>query len=633
MNFGFIKAAAASPKIKVANPSENAKEIVSIISKASNENVELLVFPELCVSGYTCGELFLSAVLENSVESAVKTILKSSVGKETLIFFGSPVWKNGKLYSCAIAVQNGKILGVIPKTYLPSYCEFYENRHFSSGKFIDEDIDICGFTVPFSTKLLFAANNNENIKISAEICEDLFVPSSPSINHVQAGASIIVNLSASNELIGKNEYRQTLIKAQSAKFSAGYVYSSAGEGESVSDLIFSGVCIIAENGIILKEKSLFESGFIVNEIDCDRLIYERKKSNTFEIKDTSYREIKFNFDNKKTNLSRIFSCLPFAPQDAKVLGGRAELIFKMQSVSLAERLRITGLNAVIGISGGLDSCLALLVILRAYKKLNKNKKDIVAVTMPGPGTSSKTLENVFLLAKSAEIKIETIPINSAVQSHLKDIKHSGRKDLTFENAQARERTQILMDIANLKNGLVVGTGDLSEIALGWCTYCGDHMSMYNVNSSIPKTLVKYLVKHEADREEKFRKALYAILNTKISPELLPSKNGGISQQTESIIGSYELHDFFLYYLLRFGQTPSKIFFLACKAFDKKFGKSEIKKTFKIFLERFFENQFKRNCCPDGIKVGTVSLSPRGDWRMASETSPDEWFKDLEKAIF
>jgi len=627
VKYGFIKTAAATPQIKVANPSANAIEIIKLIRKANICEVELLVFPELCITGYTCGELFLSDTIMHSVNEALNKICKATVDKKALIFVGSPIWYKGKLYSCAVAFQNGKILGVVPKTALPSYSEFYELRYFISSKNISSSINLCGQKVPFGTNIIFAARNNEEVKISAEICEDMFIISPPSNRHVQAGASIIVNLSASNELIGKSEYRKTLIKSQSGRLLAGYVYASAGGGESVSDIIFSGHRIIAENGEILAESKLFENGVTICEIDTRRLAYERRRLNVFKINldTTSYHTVEFSFDDYTSiELTRYISPLPFVPDDSKSVSARAELILQMQSMALAERLKLTGLNAVIGVSGGLDSCLALLAIIRSYKVLGKSKKDIIAVTMPGPGTSVQTMENVSKLKKAFEIQIREIPINEAVEKHLNVIKHKGAKDIAYENAQARERTQILMDIANIEKGLVIGTNDLSENALGWCTYNGDHMSMYAINSSIPKTLVKYLISYESERVKKYKKALLSVLNTEISPELLPLDKGKISQKTENIVGPYELHDFFLYYTVRFGQTPDKTLILANKAFKSKYSKEEIKKYFKVFIKRFFSSQFKRNCMPDGIKIGTISLSPRGDWRMATESSVKEW---------
>ncbi|AKL98432.1 Glutamine-dependent NAD(+) synthetase [Endomicrobium proavitum] len=625
MKYGFVKAAAATPKITIANPSANAAEISAFIKKSSALGAELLVFPELCVTGYTCGDLFLSDVLKNASEKALEKIVAASKKSKALIFVGAPLWHKSKLYSAAVAIQSGKVLGVVPKTALPSYSEFYELRHFSCGKNINDTINICGAKVPFSANIIFSAAGSDNVKVSAEICEDMFIASPPSIRHAQAGATIIVNLSASNELVGKSDYRKTLIKAQSGRLSAGYVYASAGEGESVSDIIFSGHRIIAENGEILADSELFESGLTVSEIDVEKLAFERRKLNVFENESSNYINVEFKFNKKKTAKPvRQFSQTPFVPKDNKIISSRAELILQIQSRALAQRLKLTNSDAVIGVSGGLDSCLALLVILRSYKILNRDKENIIAVTMPGPGTSAKTLANVEKLGRACGIKIRKIPILKSVENHLADINHKGSKDIAYENAQARERTQILMDIANAEKGLVVGTGDLSEIALGWNTYNGDHMSMYGVNCGVPKTLVKYLVAYESGKVAFYKNALNDILNTEISPELLPHKNGKISQKTEKLIGPYELHDFFLYYTVRFGQTPDKILFEAAQAFAGKYKKDEIKKWLNVFIKRFFANQFKRNCVPDGVKVGTIALSPRGDWRMPSEASAEEW---------
>ncbi|MDR0724317.1 MAG: NAD(+) synthase [Endomicrobium sp.] len=628
MKFGFVKVAAATPQVNIADPLANSKEIIELIEQASSCNVEVLVFPELCLTGYTCGELFLSDVSINTVDKFLYNICKTTIGKKTLVFVGSPIWINSKLYSCAVVLQNGKVLGVVPKTYLPAYSEFYESRYFTSGENVSNEINICGQNCFFGTDIIFEAKNTDSLKIGVEICEDMFVAIAPSCKHAKAGATVIVNLSASNELIGKSDYRKTLIKAQSGRLSCGYVYASAGSGESVSDILFSGHRIIAENGNIIKESPLFETGLTISEIDTQKLEYEHRKLNVFKTNVTGYKIVKFDFDVTSIDLTRNISPLPFIPDDCKSLSKRAELILQMQSQALAQRLAFTSLNAVIGVSGGLDSALALLVVLRSYGILKRDLKDIIAITMPGPGTSIKTLKNVRDISKTLGIKIREISITDVLNKHLKDIKHNGSKNITYENAQARERMQILMDIANNESGLVIGTGDLSENALGWCTYNGDHISMYAVNGSIPKTLVKYLVSYEAQRVKEYKEVLTNILNTEISPELLPSKNGRSLQKTESIVGPYELCDFFLYYTVRFGQSPDKTLFLGYKAFEGKYSKKEIKKYLINFIKRFFANQFKRNCMPDGVKVGTVSLSPRGDWRMPTEACKEQWLKSL-----
>lgn len=626
MKHNFVKVAAITPQVKIANPAANAAAISRLIKETASSQIDLTVFPEMCITGYSCGELFLSNLLIKETIQALKTILEASKKSSALIFVGAPILFKSKLFSCAVALQKGKLLGIIPKTAIPGYGEFYEPRHFSSGENICELIDIAGATIPFSTNIIFQANN-EDIRVSAEICEDMFIPNPPSVSHALAGANIIVNLSASNELIAKSDYRQTLIKAQSGRLAAGYVYTSAGTSESVSDMIFSGHRVIAENGVILSEGEIFEDGVTVSEIDIDRLAFERRRLNVFK-SEQGHLKIPFELEIKSETLTRQISPLPFVPSDTKQLSQRAELILTMQSRALAERLKFTGLDAVIGLSGGLDSTLALLVILRAYDFLKRPKNRIIAITMPGPGTSQKTLSNVLALSKAVGISVRNIPISEAVDAHLKAINHE-KEDIAYENAQARERTQILMDIANAQKGLVVGTGDLSEFALGWCTYNGDHMSMYAVNSSVPKTLVKFLVSYEAGRVEKYKSALTDVLETEISPELLPHKGGKISQKTEELIGPYELHDFFLYYFARFGLNPAKIIFLAQKAFRDKYEKRAIEKYLRIFLERFFKNQFKRNCVPDGVKIGSISLSPRADWRMPSEADPKAWTSGIK----
>ncbi|MDR1696569.1 MAG: NAD(+) synthase [Endomicrobium sp.] len=623
MKHGFVKVAAAVPEITVANPSANAAEIIKLIKKADAAGAEVLVFPELCVTGYTCGDLFLSSALKKSSLEAIEKIVNFSKKAELLFFIGTPVRHRGRLFSCAIAVQKGKILGIVPKTAVTG--------SFSSGETAGEydDIKILGQNVPFGTDLIFTADENSDISVAAEIGEDMFMPAPPSIRHAQEGAAIMVNLAASTELAGKSDYIKTLIKACSGRLAAGYVYASAGKGESVSDALFSGRRIIAENGEIISESGLYETGLTICEIDTEKLGKERIGTNFIysENEESGYRFIPFQcFPKKKSaDFVRVFSSHPFIPQD---ISQRAELILQIQSKALAARLKFTGLNAVIGVSGGLDSCLALLVILRSYEILGKDKKDVIAVTMPGLGTSKKTLKNVEYLSKALGIGIRNIPITDAVNAHLKDISHKGVKDTAYENAQARERTQILMDIANAEKGLVTGTGDLSEIALGWNTYNGDHMSMYSVNCTVPKTLVKHLISYEGNRVPGYKKALAGILNTEISPELLPAKNGKILQKTENIIGPYELHDFFLYYTVRFGFCPEKILFLAEKAFSGKYKREKIKRTFTVFIKRFFANQFKRNCVPDGVKAGSVSLSPRGDWQMPAEGNAGGWIKDI-----
>ncbi|MDR0985119.1 MAG: NAD(+) synthase [Endomicrobium sp.] len=630
MKYGLIKVAAATPKIDIANPKKNTEKILELINIADRNNVELIVFPELCLTGYTCGDLFLSDVLIKAVKTSLHKLCFFTRNKNILVFVGAPIQKNDKLYSCAIAIQNGIILGIIPKTFLPSYSEFYENRYFISGANTYGTINLCNQKVNFGTNILFYAKGNNNIKVAAEICEDMFVVFPPSSYHAQAGATIIVNLSASNELISKNKLRKILIQSQSARLLSGYIYSSAGKTESVSDMIFSGYKAIVENGEILKDSKLFKNKIIISDIDVNKIVYERRKINVFRNNlQNKYRKIYFNFKNVGSNIIRYISPTPFISCIEN-----AESILQMQSISLAEKLKRTNLNAVIGISGGLDSCLTILIALRSYKLLGRNKKNIIAITMPGPGTSCQTKRNVLNLANTLGISIRKINILDSIKKHIENIQNRNIKinnnSVTYENAQARERIQILMDIANAENGLVVGSNDLSENALGWCTYNGDQMSMYAINASIPKTLVKYLIAYEAKRINKYKQTLISILNTDISPELLPLTNPKkISQKTENIIGPYELHDFFLYYTICFGQAPDKIIVFAHKAFKKKYTIKDIKKYFRIFIKRFFLNQFKRNCMPDAPKIGIISLSSRSDWRMPSDSNMQEWLNYIK----
>ncbi|MDR0915244.1 MAG: NAD(+) synthase [Endomicrobium sp.] len=633
MKYGFIRVAAATHKIRIANTTDNTNEILKIIELSYKNKIELLVFPELCLTGYTCGELFLSEVLIQSVYNSISKILKYTINTNILIFIGAPIYNEHKLYSCAIALQNGKILGIIPKTFIPSYSEFYESRYFASGKNICGFITLCNQKVYFGTNILFRANTNPKIQVAAEICEDMFVINPPSNCHAKAGASIIVNLSASNELIGKSKYRKILIMAQSKRLISGYIYASAGCSESVSDMIFSGYKVIVENGNILKESKMFKVSrdIITYEIDVDKLAYERRRVNVFNVDSSKYHIVDFNLNIQDVNIQRYISPYPFIK---KCIPNYAESILQMQSRALVEKLKITNLDVVIGLSGGIDSCLALLVTLRSYKILHRDKKRIIAITMPGPGTSIKSQENVSNLVDVTGIKIRNINICKAVDNHLRDINHNGKLNNTYENAQARERTQILMDIANAEHGMVLGTGNLSENALGWNTYNGDHMSMYAINASVPKTLIRYLVNYESKRLKEYQNVLLSILYADSSPELIPTTfNIKQSQQrTEQIIGPYELHDFFLYYIVRFGQTSDKTLMLAYKAFKGKYSKDKILKYLKIFIKRFFANQFKRNCLPDGLKITNLSLSPRADWRMASDSSSQEWLNLIEKIL-
>lgn len=636
MNYGFVKVCAATPEIKVADVTFNTKNIIRAIKDSAANGSQLTVFPELCVCGYTCGDLFNQAALIRACDAALSEIREATKGLKTLVFIGAPVEAEGRLYNCAVAVNNGKILAVTPKTYLPNYGEFYEKRHFSSLNFGERlSVDVGGqLGVTLSATTIFKAENCSYFTVSAEICEDLWVPKSPSIEHAQAGANVIVNLSCSSEIAGKSDYRRSLVKMQSSKLVCGYVYCDAGEGESTTDTVFAGHNVISENGKIIAESNLFETGLTYGEIDVELIANERRKlSGGYYGEDGyyEYSEILFETSDNFAKLSRKFSQTPFVPSENLI--ERSELILKIQQKGLEKRLRHTGVKtAVIGVSGGLDSALALLVTVRAFKALNKDLKDIIAVTMPCFGTTKKTKNNSLKLIQALGATAKTIPLSESVKRHFKDIGHDPNvRNATYENAQARMRTVVLMDIANETDGLVIGTGDLSELALGWATYNGDHMSMYGVNSSVPKTLVKLLVAYEAEKlGGACEKILKDILDTEISPELLPpDENGGIAQKTEDIVGPYILHDFFLYYAVRYGFAPDKIRFLAENAFDGVYDLKIIEKWLKNFYTRFFSQQFKRSCVPDGVKVGSVSLSPRGDWKMPSDAVVKVWLDNLK----
>ncbi len=634
MQYGFVKVCAATPQIKVADVEFNEKQIIKAIKESAKNGSQLTVFPELSLCGYTCGDLFNQTALLSSCDDALKKICKATEDVDTLVFIGAPVANCGRLYNCAVAVSHGEILGAVPKTYLPNYGEFYEKRNFSSAPKTPLTVEIGGKEVLLDTRLIFSANNCNDFTVAAEICEDVWAPQSPSIQHARAGANIIVNLSCSNETVGKAEYRRKLIEIQSAKLVAGYVYCDSGDGESTTDAVFSGHNIIAENGKILAESKLFENGLIYGEIDVEMLSAERRR--TASVYDGESEE-KYCVKTFKTNLKpekllREFSKTPFIPQDSANLNRRIDRILTIQQKGLEKRLLHTNCKtAVIGISGGLDSALALLVTCRAFNSLGKDLKDIIAVTMPGFGTTEKTKASSLKLIESLGVTGMVISITDSVLQHFKDIEQDTDKhDVTYENAQARMRTLILMDIANQTSGLVVGTGDLSELALGWATYNGDHMSMYGVNCSVPKTLVKYLIEYEAERlGGECGNVLKNIVNTEISPELLPpSANDEISQKTEDLIGPYILHDFFLYYAVRYGFKPSKVQYLAEQAFCGVYDAETIKKWLKNFYTRFFAQQFKRSCLPDGVKIGSVSLSPRGDWRMPSDAVAKIWLDDI-----
>lgn len=641
MKYGFIKTAAITPEIKVADTEFNAEQIIGLIEKAEKAGAELVVFPELSVTGYTCGDLFYSDVLLSGALKALRKIADGTKNKKMLVFVGLPVKINGLIYNVAAAVNQGEVLCLIPKTHLPNYNEFYEKRWFAAwGKGVEGvSVDTSYFDKPLTVtrNVVFRDKTESRFTVSAEICEDLWAADSPSVLHAENGANIIVNLSCSDETVGKAEYRRNLIAVQSAKLSCAYVYADAGEGESTTDLVFAGHNLIAENGTLLKESKLFDNSMITADIDVGFLDYERSKvfNSDFtgeEIPAGGYRTVYFDGYKNSDNSERVFGKTPFVPEDGAELTTRAELILEMQAEGLKKRIKHTNAKtAVIGLSGGLDSTLAILVAVKAMEKLGRDLKDIIAVTMPCFGTTSRTFDNTVKLARSLGVTLKKVDITKSVIRHLKDIKHGGNTDTTYENAQARERTQVIMDIANMTGGLVVGTGDLSELALGWATYNGDHMSMYGVNSSIPKTLVRYIVRHYADASRgKLKAVLYDILDTPVSPELLPPTDGEIAQKTEDIVGPYILHDFFLYCMMRRGYSPKKIYFVAEKTFKDAFDDQTILKWLKIFVKRFFAQQFKRSCVPDGVKVGSVALSPRGDLRMPSDAVCSLWLKELEE---
>ena len=635
---GFIRVAAASPKVRVADVDFNVSETVKLAKKASSNDTSVVVFPELGLTGYTCGDLFNQNALLDKAIDGLYDLAEQTKDLNTVLIVGLPVQVGGKLYNCAAVLHQGDILGIVPKQNVPNYSEFYELRHFTpfnEAENVAIDDEICFGRMVFGC---------DDVTFAVEICEDLWVSSSPSEEYVSNGAQIIFNLSCSDEIIGKAKYRRDLVKMQSAKLMAAYVYCDAGIGESTQDLVFAGHNLIAENGKILAESKRFanddeEEAILYADIDLERLEADRRKANTFVHDLTGYSGVeivRFDAEFPDIKLNRKFSRTPFVPKNTDDLAARCEDILNMQAAGLYTRLKaINCKTAVIGLSGGLDSTLALIVTIHAFDKLGLDRKGIIGITMPGFGTTARTKNNSINIAEEYGCTLREISISDAVIQHFKDISHDiDVHDITYENSQARERTQILMDIANQEGGLVVGTGDLSELALGWATYNGDHMSMYGVNCSIPKTLVRYLVSYEsqrtADINPSLSKALADIVATPVSPELLPpTEDGKISQKTEETVGPYELHDFFLYYMIRFGFSPSKIYRMAVPTFEGAYDAETIYKWEETFLRRFFAQQFKRSCVPDGPKVGTVSLSPRGDWRMPSDASRNVWLDDLK----
>ena len=634
MKNGFIKVAAASPKVIVADTKHNAREIIGAAEAAASRGVKLLVTPELGVTAYTCGDLFLQRRLITAADAAVGEIAAATAGLDMLLVIGAPVRRGASLFNCALVVYHGEVLGAVPKTNIPNYGEFYELRHFTPAPECGGTIVVAGQEVPFGTDLVFSCREMPEFSFGCEICEDLWVPAPPSVRLAEAGAMIICNLSASDETVGKAAYRRSLVADQSARLLAGYIYADAGCGESTQDMVFAGHDIIGENGALLSESKPFADAdglpMAVTEIDVQKLSAERQRMNTFRARDeVSSRNIVFDMPLTPTALTRTFERHPFVPDSKTEREERCEAILAMQSFGLRKRIEHAHAKcAVIGISGGLDSCLALLVSVRAMDLLKRPRTDVIAVTMPCFGTTKRTRSNAEVLCERLGVTFRCVDIKAAVNQHFEDIGHDPEKfDVVYENSQARERTQIIMDIANAENGLVIGTGDLSELALGWATYNGDHMSMYGVNASIPKTLVRHIVRYFADTAEdgELSRVLYDILDTPVSPELLPAdKNGEIAQKTEDLVGPYDLHDFFLYYFLRFGFTPEKLEYLANYTFAGVFDSGTIHKWLTTFIRRFFIQQFKRSCLPDGPKVGSVTLSPRGDWRMPSDASSEIW---------
>ena len=631
MKDGFIKVAAATPKIKVADPAYNTEEILKIIDETEKNGASILVFSELTISGYTCGDLFLQQPLLTECKNQLLRIVKATENKSMLVVVGCPIVIKQKLYNCAVVISDGSILGIVPKTHLPNYSEFYELRHFTSGEGLEEDLwfgEEFGY-VNVAVNQLFKCKEIPELVVACEICEDLWIPLPPSTYHAMAGATVICNPSASVETTTKESYRRSLVSNQSARLLAAYIYADAGEGESTQDVVYSGHHLICENGSVLAEAKRFTNEIIYADIDVQKLAAERRKMTSFPGGQTDdYFEQEFSLEVKENKITRTFPKAPFVPDNQDERDKRCDEILSLQSMGLKKRLEHTNCkHAVVGISGGLDSTLAVLVTARAFDLLDIPRENLICVTMPCFGTTDRTYQNAVSLIKELGATLKEVRIEKAVRQHFADIGHDeNNHDVTYENSQARERTQILMDMANQYNGMVIGTGDMSELALGWATYNGDHMSMYAVNCSVPKTLVRYLVLYYAETTEnkKLSEVLMDVLDTPVSPELLPPVDGVISQKTEDLVGPYELHDFFLYYMLRFGFPKSKLYRMAKLTFDGVYDDETIKKWLDKFYWRFFSQQFKRSCLPDGPKVGSVAVSPRGDLRMPSDASPTAW---------
>ena len=633
MKDGFVSVACGTPKLRLADCNYNAEQTFTLMRKAEKAGAKVLVLPELGLTGYSCGDLFYQDTLLRSAEEALSTVLAATRNLEVVTAVGLPLRVNNKLYNCAAIIQKGAVLGVVPKTHLPNYGEFYEKRQFAAAPEENGTVTLLGKSVPFGNKLVFRCDTMPDLALGFEICEDMWAPCSPAVDLAAAGATVVGNLSASNDIIGKDSYRRQLVTMQSAKLLCGYVYSSCGEGESTSDVVFGAHQMIAENGTMLAERR-FDGGLLISEVDVQKLCYERRRTQMFD-KTPVVQEIPFSLTLSETKLTRYVAPQPFVPEGKEDRDARCREILLIASLGLKQRLEHTGAKtAVVGLSGGLDSTLAVLITGLAMKMLDRPMTDIVAVTMPCFGTTDRTKNNAVILAEQMGATLRTVDISASVRSHFKDIGHDMEDhSVTFENGQARERTQVLMDIANQTGGIVIGTGDLSELALGWCTYNGDHMSMYGVNASIPKTLVRhlvaYLARDNAKKDEALHDVLEDILDTPVSPELLPAVKGEISQRTEDLVGPYELHDFFLYYILRWGFSPRKVYRLALSALGKQYSREVILKWLKTCYRRFFSQQFKRNCLPDGPKVGSVALSPRGDWRMPSDAKWTLWQAELE----
>ena len=633
MKDGFLKAVAFSPALRVADCTYNAQQILADVQAAAARGAKLAVFPEFCLTGYTCGDLFLQHTLQTGALDALQAVLDGTRTLDTVVLVGLPLLVHGKLYNCAAVLCRGQLLGLVPKTYLPNYGEFYEKRQFTPGSTEVETITVCGQQVPFGTSLLFRCRSMPSFVLGVELCEDLWSALPPSTFHALAGATVIANLSASDETVGKAEYRRALVSNQSARLLCGYLYASAGHGESTQDMVFAGHDLIAENGTLLAETAPFAGGIAETEIDCQRMEAERARNTSFELSRDGYTTVEFDLELTETPLTRWIDPAPFVPGDPKRRAERCELILKMQADGLAKRLEHAhAKTAVIGISGGLDSCLALLVAVRAMKQLGRPASDVLAVTMPCFGTTHRTRSNAEILCDELQVSFKEIDIAETVHSHFRDIgQDESVLDVTFENGQARVRTLELMDTANRTGGLVVGTGDLSELALGWCTYNGDQMSMYNMSASVPKTLIQHLVRYAGGRlGGDVVPVVEDILDTPISPELIPSKEGELTQRTEDTLGAYALHDFFLYHMMDSGASPLKLYPMAKAAFNGQYDDLAILAALRTFVRRFFTQQFKRSAMPDGPKVGSVSLSPRGDWRMPSDAQSILWMQEVEQ---